>query len=142
VLLFFLGGLGSGCVPGIPGRDIIRVLFRCVVLGVVFLGGLWCGCVPGIPERDIIRVLFQMCCVCCCSRVDWGVVAYDTRNPRKRYNQGPVFGAVPRWIGVWLRTRNPRKRYNQVPISYMLCLALFLCGLGCDSVPGIPGRDK
>jgi hypothetical protein len=26
--LLFLGGLGSGCVTGIPGRDIFRVLFH------------------------------------------------------------------------------------------------------------------
>jgi hypothetical protein len=42
---------------------------------------------------------------------------------------------------VWLRSRNPRKTYNQGRVSDELCLVLFLCGLGCGCVPGIPGRD-
>ncbi len=99
-LLLFLGGLGCGCVLGIPGIK-LGFCFRCAVFGavpgwivvwfcsrnprksynqgpdsyvlcfVLFLGGLGRGCVPGILGRDIIRVLFQMCCVWCCSWCSW-----------------------------------------------------------------------
>ncbi len=54
---------------GSPVSDVL-----CLVL---FLGGLVCGCVPGTPGRDIIRVLFQICCISCCSLVDWCVVAFQ-----------------------------------------------------------------
>ncbi len=74
------GRVGRGCIPGILGRDIKPgSCFRCAVFGAVsgVPGWVGRGCVQGIPGRDKITVLFQMCCVCCCSWVDWGVVAYQ-----------------------------------------------------------------
>jgi hypothetical protein len=65
-------------------------------------------------------------------------VWWRTRNPRKRYNEGPVADVLclvlflvflgGLWCGCVLGI--PRKRYNQGPVADVLCLVLFLVFLG------------
>jgi hypothetical protein len=113
----FLCGLGCGCLCTRNPRKRYTSNggpFSVVLCLLLFLGGLGGGWVPGIPGRDIKPGSCFRCA---------------------------VFDAVSWWFGVWLRTRNPRKRYIQGPDSDVLCLALFLGGLGCGCLPGIPGRD-
>ncbi len=100
------GRVGRGCVPGIPGRDIKPgPCFRCAVFGAVLV---FLG--------------------------GWGVVAYVPGIPGRDITRFLFFGAVPRWIGAWLRTPGIPGR----DIIWVLFLVLFLGGLGRGCVLEIP----